>query len=153
MKAIIILFIAIIAVHCEYTQKEKDKYLACGELVKMQKEKDKAELASIMKQEDFLRKGIDQILSLDMLSSCIEKIDEKTIEKIFINGEYISTSIEDIDCSFFKIDYAPYGKMHEFFFDGPHRELLSKMNSISKEYSDKQKAAKKSNKEEEVSEL
>ena len=101
----------------------------------------------------FLRKGIDQILSLDMLSSCIEKIDEKSIEKIFINGEYISTSIEDIDCSFFKIDYAPYGKMHEFFFDGPHRELLSKMNSISKEYSDKQKAAKKSNKEEEVSEL
>ena len=38
MKAIIILLIAIIAVHCEYTQKEKDKYLACGELVKMQKE-------------------------------------------------------------------------------------------------------------------
>lgn len=153
MKAIIILFITIIAVHCEYTQKEKDKYLACGELVKIQKQRDKEELASIMKQEEFLRKGIDQILSLDMLSACINKIDDKIVEKIFINGEYVSTSIEDIDCSFLKIDYAPYGKMHEFFFDGPHRELLSKMNSISKEYSDKQKAKKSSKKEEEVTDL
>ena len=157
MKVLFFLFIfGLFSISCEdIDQSEKDKNLACDEIVKLQKAKDSKEINALLTQENFLRKGIEQLLYLDMMKQCLIKIDTKTVELIFKDGNFVAqpSLVETLDTTFVKVDYAPYGKMHEFFFDGPHRELLSKMNSISKEYSDKQKAAKKSNKEEEVSEL
>ena len=147
MKSLFILFIiAIISISCsDFSQSEKDKNLACDELVKLQKAKDTKEISSLLTQENFLRKGIEQLLYLDMLKQCLVKIDTKTVELIYKDGNFVANHslIETLDTSFVKVDYTPYGKMHEFFFDEEHRTLLTQINTITKEHQIKKKKEKK----------
>ena len=151
MKSIFVLFIiSIISISCsDFDQSEKDKNLACDELVKLQKAKDSKEINSLLTQENFLRRGIEQLLYLDMLKQCLVKIDTKTVELIYKDGNFVAkpSLIETLDTSFVKVDYAPYGKMHEFFFDEEHRTLLAQINTIKKEHQIKSKEKMKKEKE------
>ena len=151
MKSIFVLFIiSIISISCsDFDQSEKDKNLACDELVKLQKAKDSKEINSLLTQENFLRRGIEQLLYLDMLKQCLVKIDTKTVELIYKDGNFVAkpSLIETLDTSFVKVDYAPYGKMHEFFFDDEHRTLLAQINTITKEHQIKSKEKMKKEKE------
>ena len=57
-------FFALISILCEdIEQSEKDKNLACDEIVKLQKAKDSKEINALLTQENFLRKGIEQLLT------------------------------------------------------------------------------------------
>lgn len=151
MKALFFLFIfGLFSISCEdIDQSEKDKNLACDEIVKLQKAKDSKEINSLLTQENFLRKGIEQLLYLDMMKQCLIKIDTKTVELIFKDGNFVAqpSLVETLDTTFVKVDYAPYGKMHEFFFDQEHRTLLTQINAITKEYQMKMKEKMKKEKE------
>ena len=139
-------FFALISILCEdIEQSEKDKNLACDEIVKLQKAKDSKEINALLTQENFLRKGIEQLLYLDMMKQCLIKIDTKTVELIYKDGNFVAqpSLVETLDTTFVKVDYAPYGKMHEFFFDQEHRTLLTQINAITKENQIKMKKEKK----------
>lgn len=148
-------FFALISILCEdIEQSEKDKNLACDEIVKLQKAKDSKEINALLTQENFLRKGIEQLLYLDMMKQCLIKIDTKTVELIFKDGNFVAqpSLVETLDTTFVKVDYAPYGKMHEFFFDQEHRTLLTQINAITKENQIKMKEKMKKEKKKKSSE-
>ena len=148
-------FFALISILCEdIEQSEKDKNLACDEIVKLQKAKDSKEVNALLTQENFLRKGIEQLLYLDMMKQCLIKIDTKTVELIYKDGNFVSqpSLVETLDTTFVKVDYAPYGKMHEFFFDQEHRTLLIQINAITKENQIKMKEKMKKEKKKKSSE-
>ena len=148
-------FFALISILCEdIEQSEKDKNLACDEIVKLQKAKDSKEINALLTQENFLRKGIEQLLYLDMMKQCLIKIDTKTVELIYKDGNFVAqpSLVETLDTTFVKVDYAPYGKMHEFFFDQEHRTLLTQINAITKEKQIKKKKKMKKEKKKKSSE-
>ena len=148
-------FFALISILCEdIEQSEKDKNLACDEIVKLQKAKDSKEINALLTQENFLRKGIEQLLYLDMMKQCLIKIDTKTVELIYKDGNFVAQTslVETLDTTFVKVDYAPYGKMHEFFFDQEHRTLLTQINAITKENQIKMKEKMKKEKKKKSSE-
>ena len=148
-------FFALISILCEdIEQSEKDKNLACDEIVKLQKAKDSKEINALLTQENFLRKGIEQLLYLDMMKQCLIKIDTKTVELIYKDGNLVAqpSLVETLDTTFVKVDYAPYGKMHEFFFDQEHRTLLTQINAITKENQIKMKEKMKKEKKKKSSE-
>ena len=148
-------FFALISILCEdIEQSEKDKNLACDEIVKLQKAKDSKEINALLTQENFLRKGIEQLLYLDMMKQCLIKIDTKTVELIYKDGNFVAqpSLVETLDTTFVKVDYAPYGKMHEFFFDQEHRTLLTQINAITKENQIKMKEKMKKEKKKKSSE-
>ena len=148
-------FFALISILCEdIEQSEKDKNLACDEIVKLQKAKDSKEINALLTQENFLRKGIEQLLYLDMMKQCLIKIDTKTVELIYKDGNFVAqpSLLETLDTTFVKVDYAPYGKMHEFFFDQEHRTLLTQINAITKENQIKMKEKMKKEKKKKSSE-
>ena len=148
-------FFALISILCEdIEQSEKDKNLACAEIVKLQKAKDSKEINALLTQENFLRKGIEQLLYLDMMKQCLIKIDTKTVELIYKDGNFVAqpSLVETLDTTFVKVDYAPYGKMHEFFFDQEHRTLLTQINAITKENQIKMKEKMKKEKKKKSSE-
>ena len=148
-------FFALISILCEdIEQSEKDKNLACDEIVKLQKAKDSKEINALLTQENFLRKGIEQLLYLDMMKQCLIKIDTKTVELIYKDGNFVAqpSLVETLDTTFVKVDYAPYGKMHEFFFDQEHRTLLTQINVITKEKQIKMKEKMKKEKKKKSSE-
>ena len=148
-------FFALISILCEdIEQSEKDKNLACDEIVKLQKAKDSKEINALLTQENFLRKGIEQLLYLDMMKQCLIKIDTKTVELIYKDGNFVAqpSLVETLDTTFVKVDYAPYGKMHEFFFDQEHRTLLTQINEITKENQIKMKEKMKKEKKKKSSE-
>ena len=148
-------FFALISILCEdIEQSEKDKNLACDEIVKLQKAKDSKEINALLTQENFLRKGIEQLLYLDMMKQCLIKIDTKTVELIYKDGNFVAqpSLVETLDTTFVKVDYAPYGKMHEFFFDQEHRTLLTQINAITKENQIKRKEKMKKEKKKKSSE-
>ena len=148
-------FFALISILCEdIEQSEKDKNLACDEIVKLQKAKDSKEINALLTQENFLRKGIEQLLYLDMMKQCLIKIDTKTVELIYKDGNFVAqpSLVETLDTTFVKVDYAPYGKMHEFFFDQEHRTLLTQINAITKEKQIKMKEKMKKEKKKKSSE-
>ena len=148
-------FFALISILCEdIEQSEKDKNLACDEIVKLQKAKDSKEINALLTQENFLRKGIEQLLYLDMMKQCLIKIDTKTVELIYKDGNFVAqpSLVETLDTTFVKVDYAPYGKMHEFFFDQEHRTLLTQINAITKENQIKMKEKMKKEKKKKNSE-
>ena len=148
-------FFALISILCEdIEQSEKDKNLACDEIVKLQKAKDSKKINALLTQENFLRKGIEQLLYLDMMKQCLIKIDTKTVELIYKDGNFVAqpSLVETLDTTFVKVDYAPYGKMHEFFFDQEHRTLLTQINAITKEKQIKMKEKMKKEKKKKSSE-
>ena len=148
-------FFALISILCEdIEQSEKDKNLACDEIVKLQKAKDSKEINALLTQENFLRKGIEQLLYLDMMKQCLIKIDTKTVELIYKDGNFVAqpSLVETLDTTFVKVDYAPYGKMREFFFDQEHRTLLTQINAITKEKQIKMKEKMKKEKKKKSSE-
>ena len=89
-----------------------------------------------------------------MMKQCLIKIDTKTVELIYKDGNFVAqpSLVETLDTTFVKVDYAPYGKMHEFFFDQEHRTLLTQINAITKENQIKKKEKMKKEKKKKSSE-
>ena len=152
LKLIILFAVCCLKSSCKLTLPEKDKYMACNELVTYKIQQDKKIIDSYLKQEASLKSGIEHIMYLDMVIKCLDNINEETIKMLFVDFEKVG-DVKAMDSSVFEIfktDYESYGKMHEFFFGPKQGPLIKILSGLKKEFAKKEakKKAKENPKEE-----
>ena len=152
LKLVVLLVIGCLKCSCKLTLPEKDKYMACNELVTYKLQQDKEIIDSYLKQEASLKSGIEHIMYLDMVLKCLDNINEDTIKLLFVDFEKVGDvkTMESSVFDIFKTDYETYGKMHEFFFGPKQGPLIKILGGLKKEFEKKEakKKAKENPKEE-----
>lgn len=92
------------------TQPEKDKILACIEIISNKLKKDAAIIQSTIQvlsgrvQNDIAT----QKITGDMVNKCFYTIDENSVKSLFDNGVLVETEIDDDLLSFATLDYSTY---------------------------------------------
>ena len=144
MKVFFLLIISIFSLALSVS--EDDKILSCDLITEKRLKLQKDTIDKTLTQEGFLKKGIERLISLDILMKCLKDIPDDKVKEIIEDGKFL---IEDVDLDKFnygKIDLEPYGKMNEFFFDDEHREVMKKLNVLK--YSRKNRKPRRESKSE-----
>lgn len=94
----------------EMDQQEKDKLLACTEIISTKLRKDARiieEVTSILANK-VNNDLVSQKVTGDLLNKCYYSIDDYTVSTIFQNGVYMEPEIDDNLLEFAAVDYSTY---------------------------------------------
>lgn len=119
----------------ELSMLEKDKYLACSELVSIINERDRLKVDSLLKQEAYLKNGLIQMINLDMMIKCVNNIDDELVRMMYVNMDRI-VKIEGVReemIAFMNVNYNDYKDLNEFIYQQHHREMLKISLELRKE--------------------
>ncbi len=92
------------------TQAEKDKLLACIEIISNKLKKDAAIVQSTVQILSSKVQGdiATQKITADMVNKCFYTIDESSVKSLFDNGVLVEIEIDDDLLSFATLDYSAY---------------------------------------------
>jgi len=92
------------------TQSEKDKLLACIEIISNKLKKDAAIVQSTIQILSGKVQGdiATQKITADMVNKCYYTIDENSVKTLINNGTLMETEIDDELLSFATLDYSAY---------------------------------------------
>lgn len=105
---------------------DKDKHLACSELVSIKTDRDRKKIDNILQQDTYLKNGIIQMMSLDMMIKCVNNIDDELVRLMYVDMERVvqMEGVREERIAFLNVNYNDYKDLNQFVYEQHHRDML-----------------------------